>query len=153
MRDNTLCNELFGALVGLSRAIDNNPNATDDTYACLAEAAALPEDAPDEDILSQINVVHTEKRRISPDCAVCANPCGRTDDYDLSRIGEYGEEVLSLKLALLEQIQCMAARLQAARRSGAPDRDGENLLCVALFRLGYDESAETLGEFLKDIKR
>lgn len=32
MTDNALYNELFGGLVGLSRAIDNNPNVTNDNY-------------------------------------------------------------------------------------------------------------------------
>lgn len=148
----TLFYELIGALVGLARAIDNNPNVTDDTYTCLVEAAALGEDAASEDIRSRINAVRAEKLRIAPDCAVCMNPCGKTEDYDLSRIGEYGEEVLALKLSLLDEIRSMANRLQAVRRSGAPDREGEKLLCTALFRLGYDETEDTLRDFLKDIQ-
>ncbi len=149
----TVFYELIGALVGLSRATDNNPNLTDDTYACLVEAAALPENTPDEDLRARISAVRAEKRRISPDCAVCMNPCGRTDDYDLSRMGEYGEDEHALKVTLINEIRNIANTLQAARRSGAPDHEGENLLCTALFRLGYDESADTLTEFLKDIKR
>lgn len=151
MTENALYNELIGALVGLSRAIDNNPNVTNDTYNCLVEAAALPEGTPDEDIRTRINSVRSEKHRISPDCAVCTNPCGRTEDYDLSELSANGEEVYTLKVALLNEIQRMAKTLQAARQSGAPDRDRENLLCTALFRLGYDEGTDTLSEFLRKL--
>lgn len=151
MTDNALHDELIGALVGLSRAAENNPNVTDGTYALFGESLALPEDCPPETFRLQIDAVRAEKHRISPDCAVCMNPCGRTADYDLSDLSANGEEVYALKLALLDEIRGMSKTLKAARRTGAPDREGENLLCTALFRLGYDEGAETLGEFLREI--
>ncbi len=153
MTDNTLRDELLGALVGLSRASDSNPNVTDDTYALFGESLALPEGSAPERLRAQIEAVRAEKRRISPDCAVCMNPCGRTDDYDLSRMGEHGEDVLALKTRLLAEARRIAAELQAARLRGEARPADERFLCEIMFRVGYDETADTLNEFLKDIKR
>ncbi len=153
MTDNALRDELLGALVGLARASDSNPNVTDDTYALFGESLALPEDCLPERLRVQIDAVRAEKRRISPDCAVCMNPCGRTADYDLSRMGENGEEVLALKNRLLDEASRIAAELQAARLRGEARPADERFLCEIMFRVGYDETANTLEDFLEEIRR
>ncbi len=152
MTDNTLYDELIGALVGLARASDSNPNVTDDTYALFGGSLALPEDCPPERLRAQIDAVRAEKRRISPDCAVCMNPCGRTEDYDLSRMGETGEEVLTLKTRALAEARRIAAELQAARLSGEARPADERFLCEIMFRVGYDETADTLRNFVKSLQ-
>lgn len=152
MTDNTLYDELIGALVGLARASDSNPNVTDDTYALFGGSLALPEGSAPERLRAQIDAVRAEKRRISPDCAVCMNPCGRTADYDLSRMGENGEEVLALKNRLLAEARRIAAELQAARLRGEARPADERFLCEIMFRVGYDETADTLRNFMKNIQ-
>lgn len=150
----SLFNELVGALVGLARATFNNPNVTDDTYACLVESLALTNDngISPEHIQPQIDAVRAEKHRISPDCAVCTSPCGRTADYDLSAMSTNGKEVFALKSAILDEIRSMAVTLKAARRCGKADCESEYFLCEALFRVGYDESTDTLAEFCSRVR-
>ena len=53
--------------------------------------------------------VDAEKQRMVPGCAVCAAPCGRTGDYDLSRLWEAGEDIRSLKSLILFGIRGIAA--------------------------------------------
>ena len=56
-----------------------------------------------------VRLLHEEKFRISPDCAVCQSPCGNTSDYDMQRFYQEPPETQELKLQLLTSVQKYAS--------------------------------------------
>lgn len=94
--------QLIGELIGLARATDGNehliiPSATAMIRECLL--AVGNETADTEYFMARIL---EEKRKIVPNCFVCANPCGRTSPFDLDQIPE--GEIRELKFALLDAL-------------------------------------------------
>ena len=62
-----------------------------------------------EDICTQmLGQVHLEKRRVAPDCATCPNPCGNTDDYDVSHILDAPQNIQTMKTGILNQLYKLA---------------------------------------------
>ena len=101
---------LAGALIGLARAAEGNEDLlTEDTGALLMRALLAAASETDPEVLDRlIDLVHAEKNRIVPDCALCADPCGRTRDYDMQELLQEREEIRSLKAAILSQLQQIA---------------------------------------------
>ena len=97
---------LIGELIGLTRAADGNehlitPSSTEVLVNCLCC------DEHDSAAISRLlERVLEEKRKMVPDCFLCANPCGRTSAFDLSTL--VPGEVRELKLQLLEQLRHLA---------------------------------------------
>lgn len=123
---------LIGELIGLARATDGNehlinPSATAVLRECLAKIAT---DSADVQALRQ--KVEAEKRKMVPNCFVCANPCGRTDSFDLSEIpeGEIRELKLSLLDALCRQAEALPENILYRNLViiGLSDYDREDLL-------------------------
>ena len=108
-----LQDQLLGALIGLARAISGNEDLiTDTTDQLVLESltAIHPQYAKETSQLSQLLLaVSEEKKRIVPDCAVCCNPCGRTENYDVAHLHAAPEDVRALKYQVLADIQEMAA--------------------------------------------
>lgn len=61
----------------------------------------LREPDREEEMVQQI---HTVKNMITPDCAVCKNPCGNTSDYDMTQFYAADEKVIAAKQELIETI-------------------------------------------------
>lgn len=100
---------LMGALIGLARATDGNEHLiTESATAAVVESLAAPEDAGVQTLEALLERVGEEKRKMVPNCFSCASPCGRTSDYDLSRLNLASEEVASLKRELLRGIRKIA---------------------------------------------
>lgn len=82
-----LQDQLTGALIGLARSTDGNEWALkDSTAAIVVEGlfATLTNVNFDNEALQRlIDRVEEEKARLIPDCAVCASPCGKNNDYDI----------------------------------------------------------------------
>ena len=81
-----LQDELTGALVGLSRAVDNAPDVNEGTWHLVIEGlfTTITNVSFNEKTLRElIDRVHGEKARLVPGCSGCASVCGRTDDYDM----------------------------------------------------------------------
>ena len=98
--------KLIGELIGLARAIDGNehlilPSTTLLIRECLL---AIEEGTADPEYYTT-NVIE-EKRKVVPNCFVCANPCGRTSPFDLNELPE--GEIRELKLSLLDTL-CRSA--------------------------------------------
>jgi hydroxylamine reductase len=132
----TLEEQIFGALIGLAGAATQNgkTEATDEVVRGALTAA------PSEAMIEQI---HAEKFRISPNCATCAQPCGNTSDYDMSRIEAAAAEVKGRKQAIMRELQTLAARTTGA----LPDR-----VYRALCYLSYDLAAASYQELLEELK-
>lgn len=142
-----LQDELTGALIGLARAADGNMDLPQDTYQTILEGlfTTVTNVSFDNDaITAMINKIHAEKQKLVPDCFTCAAPCGRTDDYDMRQIWDANEDIRSLKSLILFGIRGMAAYAYHASVLGYRDDEVNRFFCEALFKLGYEESVETL---------
>lgn len=142
-----LQDELTGALIGLARAAEGNMDLSQDTYQTILEGlfTTVTNVSFDNDaITAMINKIHAEKQKLVPDCFTCAAPCGRTDDYDMRQIWDADEDIRSLKALILFGIRGMAAYAYHASVLGYRDDEVNRFFCEALFKLGYEESVETL---------
>ena len=136
--------ELLGCLIGLARTCSNNP-PTDETEGLLLaglhaadEAVAM---APDR-LRSLIDRVKADKIAVSPNCANCASPCGKNDDYDLRRMDAADPAVRAVKERILRG-------LMACGHQGRMSP----LVFDALFALAEDWDAETLGWYADALER
>lgn len=122
--------KLIGELVGLARATDGNEHLiTPDSTAVLRRCLS----ACGEDLVSAeelLALVDQAKRKMVPDCFLCANPCGKNAPYDLSRLADQPEWVRVLKEELLAA---------ACRYAG---QGGEDLLLYQVLILVGMEDAE-----------
>lgn len=113
------------------------------------------------DLLNQWTAsIRAEKHRLVPKCAICANPCGRTAEYDLKE-AETKEErsLISAKRELLSELGELAAEI--AKACGSPEGarlyrltpDQEGFFAWALFEIGYEDSADGLKEVFDTLPR
>lgn len=102
---------------------------------------AHPDDAAIEALIRK---VRAEKERLAPGCSQCMAPCGRTADYDMQTLWTAEEEVRALKLRILTDLREIAAHIAHAPAQQDEETDVYPLLSEALFKIGYDESAEAL---------
>ncbi len=91
--------ELFGALVGLVRTMDQTGVDKEGTTLVVKALAAF--DAPGLSAL--IGEIREKKRALAPDCAVCAHPCGHNDDYDCALLDREPPGVKERKLSLISR--------------------------------------------------
>ena len=141
-----LQDKLTGALIGLARASDGN-EVTAETDKLLLEglfATVTNVNFDDDAINKLIERVHKEKNRLVPDCSICASPCSRTEDYDLSRLWGDNEDIRSLKSLILFGIKGMAAYTWHARVLGYENKEINHFFYEALFNVGEDLSMEQL---------
>ena len=146
--------ELFGALIGLSRATFGNEDLmTSSTFAVVLEGlkAASPESTGSPDQLSDlIRRVNEEKYKLVPSCYYCSSPCGRTSNYDMKLLDTAAEDVRSLKFFILSELCDLAARLDSAAHS-LPTF--EALVYRALACIGEDWNADELSTVLTEIRQ
>lgn len=130
--------KLFGALVGLARASEEKEllNSSADAMirglimACGGDGTGEHDAA--EQVLTQeqadamIARLHEEKYRMSPDCATCQCPCGRTDDYDMNEVLFASEKLRDAKLTLFELLGELAGKLAADADGAAGDADAKS---------------------------
>ena len=86
-----------------------------------------------------IDRVEEEKARLIPDCAVCASPCGKNNDYDMEKLWTADEDIRSLKSLILFGIRGMAAYAYHAAVLGYKDEEIHRFLYKALFAVGMDD--------------
>jgi len=142
-----LQDELTGALIGLARATEGTTVPTESTYRTIIEGlfTTITNVSFDNDaITDMIQKVYEEKNKLVPDCAVCASPCGRNNDYDMDLLWNDNENIRSLKSLILFGIRGMAAYAYHAMVLGYTDREVNDFFCEALFKIGYEESMDTL---------
>lgn len=131
--------ELAGRLIGLARATEGNEHMiTETTAPAMVEglAALAAYEQPDREAVAAImESLREEKRKLVPDCFLCAAPCGRTADYDLENLRHAPEEVRELKFRLLDSAGNLATVI--CHRGG--DEKICNLLYRILIAVGIDE--------------
>jgi len=136
-----LQDQLTGALIGLARATDGNTQPTEKTYKLLIKGlftTITNVNFNDITIKALIDEVHAEKQRLVPNCSDCGAPCGRNDDYEMSRLWDADEDIRSLKSLILFGIRGMAAYAYHADVLGYTDKRVNEFFAKALFAIGED---------------
>ena len=139
----TLRAELFGALIGLSRATFGNEDLiTPSTFAVVVEG--LSSSDLDADQMSDlIRRVNEEKYKLVPSCFYCSSPCGRTSNYDMCQLNLAVEDVRLLKLSILSKLSALAG----SNLSSLPT---EAMVYRALAAVGEDWTVEELTNLLNN---
>ena len=142
-----LQDQLTGALVGLSRAVDNAPDTNEGTWRLMIEGlftTVTNVNFNEKTIRDLIDRVHAEKARLVPNCHSCASRCGRNDDYDMHLLWSAQEDVRSLKSLILFGVRGMAAYAYHAQMLGYQDDEVNDFFCEGLFKVGYENTMEEL---------
>jgi hydroxylamine reductase len=130
--------QIFGALIGLAGAAAQN-GKTADTDAILCRALTQ---APSQALL---DAIASEKARIAPNCATCANPCGNTSDYDMTRLTLAPQPIRQLKWAVMAQLKALARKANGAELPECAYK--------ALCYLGYDLTADSYQTLLEEMRQ
>mgnify|MGYP000779371022 CR=1 FL=1 len=142
-----LQDELTGALIGLARAVDSAAAISKSTSQVIIEGlftTVTNVSFDDAAIENMIQKVRAEKERLVPDCNKCQSPCGKSDEYDMQQLWNADEDIRSLKSLILFGIRGMAAYAYHANVLNYEDAEVNLFFCEALFKIGYEESVETL---------
>ena len=142
-----LQDQLTGALVGLSRAVDNAPDANEGTWRLMIEGlftTVTNVSFNEKTIRELIDRVHEEKARIVPGCSGCGSRCGRNDDYDMNLLWNAQEDIRSLKSLILFGVRGMAAYAHHAMMLGYADEEVNHFFAKALFAVGEDWGMDEL---------
>lgn len=142
-----LQDELTGALIGLAHAVENAGYLQKQASRAIIEGlfTTLTNVSFDEKAITrQIELTHAAKDAISPMCASCASPCGKTNDYDLNKIWEANEDIRSLKSLILFGLKGMAAYAYHALMLGFSDEEVNMFFCEALCKVDTEDTMETL---------
>ena len=142
-----LQDQLTGALVGLSRAVDNAPDTNEGTWRLMIEglfATVTNVSFNEKTIRELIDRVHEEKARLVPGCSGCGSRCGRNDDYDMNLLWNAQEDIRSLKSLILFGVRGMAAYAHHAMMLGYADEEVNHFFAKALFAVGEDWGMDAL---------
>ena len=138
---------LTGALIGLARAADNNPDVTMLTWRLMIEGlftTVTNVNFNEKTIRALIDRVRAEKARLAPNCAACTAACGRTSDYDMAQLWSAQEDIRSLKSLILFGVRGMAAYAHHAMALGYADEEVNRFFAKALLAVGDDWDMEGL---------
>ena len=142
-----LQDQLTGALVGLSRAVDNAPDANEGTWRLMIEGlftTVTNVSFNEKNIRELIDRVHKEKVRLIPGCSGCGSRCGSNDDYDMNLLWNAQEDIRSLKSLILFGVRGMAAYAYHAMVLGYTDDAVNRFFAKALFAVGEDWGMDEL---------
>ena len=142
-----LQDQLTGALVGLSRAVDNAPDTNEGTWRLMIEGlftTVTNVNFNEKTIRDLIDRVHAEKARLVPNCYSCTSRCGRNDDYDTHLLWSAQKDVRSLKSLILFGVRGMAAYAHHAMVLGYADEEVNRFFGKALFAVGEDWGMDEL---------
>lgn len=131
---------MISALIGLVGAVSNN-GKTEQTDGVIRKAFSQIRNGGNEQEI--VEAVHREKFAISPDCAVCKNPCGNTSDYDMDRFHEASETIQNRKLELIKSI---GNYLESVQEEKLPD-----LIYQGIAYFGYDLEENAYVELITQI--
>lgn len=143
-----LQDELTGALIGLARsAMGNEDRINSNTDQLFIEGmftTLTNVNFDDSAIRNQIERVHQEKARLIPNCAGCASPCEKNNNYDMSELWNADENIRSLKSLILFGLRGMAAYAYHAMVLGYTNDEVNHFFLEGLFKIGLDLTMEEL---------
>jgi len=133
--------QIISALIGLVGVVSNN-GKTEQTDGVIRKAFLQIRHGGNEQ--ETVEEVHREKFTISPDCAVCKNPCGNTSDYDMERFHEADGSIQNRKLELIKSI---GDYLEFVQQEKLPD-----LIYQGIAYIGYDLEESAYVELIRQIR-
>lgn len=142
-----LQDELTGALVGLARAMRDNPHFEKTAYQILIEGlftTVTNVNFDDVSIKALIRTAHDERAKLILQCDTFDCPCGRNDDYDMSELWTANEDIRSLKSLILFGLRGMAAYAYHAMVLGYSDDEVNRFFVRGLCAVGEDWDMEQL---------
>lgn len=156
---NPLRKNLFGALIGLSRASESK-EIMESSGIALIHGLTLAYDRAWEQTENEIpkeletsveqiiQTLHTEKALMAPDCAACQYPCGRTADYDMEETLNASDALRDAKLHLLSLLGKIAVLA-----NGKGTTEIRQFLSDALFQISCTYEAGQLTTLIADASR
>ena len=138
---------LLSALVGLARASENNEHKlTKDTNRLVIDSlVTLSEEDIDSRVLEYLLLnIRSEKKRLVPDCFACSSPCGRTKDYDISRLEKDNDNIKRLKTELLENL------IKIAKMNPHDDEKSISVLYKGLYHIGLEDVTTGLLSYVRN---
>ena len=149
---NTMKKQLLGALVGLARASEEK-ELTEGAARAILEGLSLAYNSSvtDADLVNMIQRLHAEKILMSPDCASCQCPCGRTEDYDMAEVFHASEDLANAKLELFSLLGDLAALALDAASKDAAKLTAQTISDV-LFQIGCTFEASQLEPWLEKVR-
>lgn len=150
---------MLGALVGLARATEGNEDLitieTDRLALECLNAINVGIDTTIYDLEKLTARLDAEKRSFVPKCYSCASPCGRNNNYDVSKLEK--EEWSDLKLEILKVLgNASDYVIKAMGRSSTSETKLSNsersTLYRAIYAIGTEWTKEELGDVLMEVK-
>ena len=131
---------LTGALIGLARASEGNPQlVTSYTDKLVREGlftTVTNVNFNNETINTLMEKIEKEKKRLVSNCSVCASNCGKNENYDMQSVWQAEEDIRSLKSLILFGVRGMAAYAYHAAVLGYEDKEVNAFFYKALFAVG-----------------
>lgn len=143
--------ELTGALIGLARASQGNGLAQEAQIAVYRGLKACAEDADERELCALTERIRIEKGKLAPNCADCAEPCGRNDDYDMERLYSASDEIRSAKLKFLNTLLLFAPPVLKKAENGGVNEKICLFFCRSLYAMGTEWSREELEGYFQSI--
>lgn len=129
---------VLSALIGLAGAIGNN-GKTETTDAVVRKG--LLSDGVHDDI----DAIHKEKYKISPNCENCQSPCGNTSDYPIEKYEEWSDAQRKVKEKVLAELKRLASEMPE-------DKELPDLVYKAISYVGYDLQETTYINLCEELK-
>ena len=142
-----LQDELTGALIALARAVDGAEIISPRTSQVILKGlfTTITNVSFDNAAIENTNQKPTpHTQTLPPDRGKCHSPFCKTDEYDMQQLWNADEDIRSLKSLILFGIRGMSAYAYLANVLDYEDDEVNRFFCEALFRIGYEESVETL---------
>lgn len=134
--------KLIGELIGLARATDGNEHLiSESSTAFIIEGlyVSTGDSACDENTIQiLLERIVDEKKKMVPDCFLCASPCGKTAAYNMDRLRNGKDELYSLKLMLLSAAQTIASKFYTSAAPGNRIKSAALFLYKLLVAIGLD---------------
>lgn len=141
-----LQDELTGALIGLARAADGR-QMKESVHKVMIEGlftTLTNVNFNEKTILDQIERVRQERQNLIPGCSDCGSPCGKNEEYDMTRLWTDDADIRSLKSLILFGLKGVAAYAYHAMVLGYSDEEVNNFFYEGLFAVGEDWDMELL---------
>ncbi len=143
--------ELAGSLIGLARASQGNGLEREAQIAMYRGLEVYAEGTDAEAVRRAIDKIHFEKRKLAPNCANCAKPCGRNDDYDMNKLYLNDEKIRSAKLKFLNTLMLFAPFAAEKAENGSISEKICSFFCCSLFAMGIEWEAGELESYFQSI--
>ena len=137
---------MLGELIGLAHAAANNqPDGQTDVVVARALMDIADDCAKETQMEDTLRAILREKRMLSPNCAPCASPCGRTAAFPVHTWRALPCEEGAIRIALLRT-------LQGATRDMEGDAERANKVYEGLCMLGEEWATDAYRQMIEALR-